>query len=91
MGTDLVAGGWTPYSTTISAEAKKVFDSAIKGLLGVHYTPLAVATQVVSGINYHFFCIAKGVYPGALNEAVIIQIYQPLKGDAHITSIKKVD
>ena len=91
MSTNLVAGGWTPYSTTISADAQKVFDSVIKNLLGVHYTPLAVATQVVSGTNYRFFANAQGVYPGALNEAVIIQIYKPMEGQAHITSIKKVD
>jgi len=90
MGTDLL-GGWTPYSTTISADAKKVFDSVIKGLVGVQYSPLAVATQVVAGTNYRFFCNAKGVYPNALNEAVIIQVYQPLKDAPHITSIKKVD
>jgi len=90
MGTNL-PGGWTPYSTTLSADAKKVSDSVIKNLMGVHYGPLAVATQLVSGTNYRFFCNAQGVYPGALNEAVIIQIYQPLQGEAHITSIKKVD
>jgi len=84
-------GGWTPYSTPLSAEAQKVFDSVIKSLMGVHYTPLAFATQVVAGINYRFFCNAQGVYPNALNEAVIIQVYQPLKEPAHITSIKKVD
>jgi len=90
MGTSLT-GGWTPYSTTVPAESKKVFDSVIKGLIGAKYSPLAVATQVVSGINYRFFANSQVVYPGALNEAVIIQIYQPLQGEAHITSIKKVD
>ncbi len=90
MGTNL-PGGWTPYSTPLSADAKKVFDSVIKGLIGVNYSPLAVATQVVSGTNYRFFANSQVVYPGALNEAVIIQIYQPLQGEAHITSIKKVD
>lgn len=91
MSTNLVPGGWIPYSTTISADAHKVFDSVIKNLLGVHYTPLAVATQVVAGINYRFFCNAQGAYPGALNEAVIVQIYKPLEGAAHITSITKVN
>lgn len=91
MSTNLVPGGWIPYSTTISADAQKVFDSVIKNLLGVHYTPLAVATQVVAGINYRFFANAQGVYPGALNEGVIIQIYKPLEGAAHITSITKVN
>jgi hypothetical protein len=91
MEKELVPGGWTPYSTPLSAEAQKVFDSVIKGLMGVHYTPLAFATQPVEGINYRFFCNAKGTYPFALNEAVIIQIYQPIKGETLITSIHKVD
>ena len=86
-----IPGGWTPYSTPLSVEAQKVFDSVIKGLMGVHYTPLAFATQVVQGINYRFFCNAQGVYPNALNEATIIQVYKLLQGEAHITSIKKVD
>lgn len=58
--------------------------------IGVNYTPLAVATQVVSGINYRFFCNAQVVYPEAPNDAVITQIYKPLNGDPHITSITKV-
>jgi len=91
MAANLVPGGWIPYSTFISADALKVFESVIKVLIGVHYTPLAVSTQVVAGINYRFFANAQGIYPGALNEAVIIQIYQPLEGQAHIISIKKVD
>lgn len=91
METNSVVGGWTPYTTPLAAEAKEVFASVTKGLVGVHYTPLAVASQVVAGTNYRFFCNAKGVYPNALNEAVIIQVYQPLKDAAHITSIKKVD
>ena len=90
MGTNL-PGGWTSYSTPLSADAKKVLDSVIKGLIGVNYSPLAVATQIVSGTNYRFFANSQVVYPGALNEAVIIQVYQPLQGEAHITSIKKVD
>lgn len=57
--------------------------------VGVDYVPLAVATQVVSGINYRFFCNAKGVYPGSTNDAAMVQIYQPLDGEVHITSINR--
>ena len=81
-------GGWTPFSTTISKEAMDIFNKTKP--VGVHYTPLAVATQVVSGTNYRFFCNAQVVYPDAPNDAVITQIYQPLNGEAHITSITKV-
>ncbi|MBP1677609.1 MAG: hypothetical protein H6Q20_2168 [Bacteroidetes bacterium] len=90
MGTDLLPGGWTPYVAPIPDDVQKLFDSVIKNLTGVKYTPLAVATQVVAGVNYRFFCNAKGVYPNALNEAAIVQIYKPLDGSAHITSIQKV-
>jgi hypothetical protein len=89
MSTNLV-GGWTPYSIQISPEATAVFKKALNGLVGVDYIPLAVATQVVSGTNYRFFCNAKVVYPDAPNEAAIIQIYQPLQGDPHIVSITRV-
>lgn len=85
-----IPGGWTPYSTTISAEAMDVFKHAMHGLVGVSYTPIAFATQVVSGINYRFICNAKVVYPNAPNDAAIVQIYKPLTGDAHITSITRL-
>jgi hypothetical protein len=83
-----IPGGWTPYSTTISKEAMDIFNKTKP--IGVNYTPLAVSTQVVSGTNYRFFCNAQVVYPNSPNDAVITQIYKPLNGDAHITSITKV-
>ncbi len=74
-------GGWTTYSCDMSEEALKVFEKAFKGFVGVSYTPVAVATQVVEGTNYSFFCNAKGAYPNAPNEAAIVDIYQPLNGN----------
>jgi len=84
-----MTGAYTAYRTEISKEEMNVFNTAIKGILGVNYTPLTVSTQVVSGINYRFFCNAKGVYPNALNEGAIVEIYQPLNGTPHITSIRR--
>jgi hypothetical protein len=89
MTTDVIPGGWTAYTTAISSDAKKVFETAFKGFVGVNYTPLAVATQVVAGTNYSFFCNAKGVYPGAVNEGAMVDIFNPLQGEPHITSITK--
>jgi hypothetical protein len=85
-----ITGGWTPYSCSISPEAQNVFNTALKGLLGVNYTPLTFSTQLVAGTNYSFFCNKKGVYPNAPNEAVIIDIFAPLQGSPHITSIKPI-
>lgn len=83
-------GGWTPFSGKISKEAAAVFAAATKNLLGVKYTPVAVATQVVAGCNYAFFCNGTVVYPNAPNEAFIITIFAPLKGGPVIREIKRV-
>jgi hypothetical protein len=84
-------GSWTPYSASISADAQKVFNDVTSVIMGVKYSALAVATQVVSGINYSFFCNAKGVYPGATNDAALVKIYAPASGTPHITEIRRVN
>ena len=88
---NLKPGGWTPYRSDISPEAKTKFDTALNGLSGVTYIPVAVATQVVAGINYSFFCNAKVVYPNAPNEAAMILIYAPLDKPPYIISITPVE
>lgn len=78
--TSILAGGWSTFTCDISKEAFDAFDEAMEGLLGVDYTPVAVAQQVVAGMNYSFFCNAKVVYPEAPNQAAIINIFKPLGG-----------
>lgn len=53
-----ITGGWSEYSCEIDNEAKNVFEKAVT-VLGVSYQPVAVAKQVVAGLNYSFFCNAK--------------------------------
>ena len=84
-------GGWGDFSFTITPEAKKVFDQALKGLVGVNYTPLAFATQVVKGLNYCFLCEGKVVTPGLPEFAALIYVYAPLEGPPHITGIKRIN
>ncbi|NMU18513.1 hypothetical protein HKA97_00780, partial [Vibrio parahaemolyticus] len=50
-----MAGGWSPFHE-LTAENKEVFAKGIEGFVGVKYSPLVVATQVVAGQNYAFFC-----------------------------------
>jgi len=80
-------GGWSSFNFNISHEARKAFDTALHGFVGVRYKPLAVATQIVAGTNYCFLCEATVVYPGATPHAAKVYIYQPLEGNAHITQI----
>jgi len=86
-----VIGGFTTYHTELSNDELSLFKKVTANLLGVHYTPLAVSHQVVNGINYSFFCNAKGAYPSATNKAAMVKIYAPTTGDAHITAIHAID
>lgn len=82
----LMLGGWTEYRS-LSEEDQKVFDKALNGLVGVQYTPIAVATQVVNGVNYSFFCNAQIVIPNSPNQAAMISVHLSTKGDADISNI----
>lgn len=88
--TSMMAGAWSAWSFTVTPEAQHVFKEALKGFAGVHYTPLAFAKQVVAGTNYAFLCKGKAVYPNAPETTNIVYIYQPLKGDPHITHITQI-
>lgn len=83
-----VVGGWSQYHS-LSAEDKEVFDEAMKGFVGVKYTPETVSTQVVAGMNYRFKCDASMPPSDATWEAVV-EIYNPLDGAPHIVGITKI-
>lgn len=78
---ETLVGGWSTFSCNISGEAKQAFEEAMEGFVGVEYTPVAVAEQVVAGMNYSFFCNAKVVYPNAPNQAAIVNVFKPLGGE----------
>jgi len=86
-------GGWTGWNFEIPAKDKAVFVEAVAGLKGVKYTPLAVATQVVAGINYAFLSEGVVVYPNAQTNVFVIKIHAPLpgQGEPHVTGITKVE
>lgn len=83
-------GGWTTYSPEITAEANKVFNTAMEGLVGMKYSPVAFASQITSGTNYCFFCNAKCVFPGAVNDAAMVSIYQPPGELPHVIETKRI-
>ncbi len=83
-----IVGGWTPYHQ-LDAQDKKVFQEALTGFVGVHYTPLEVSTQVVNGTNYRYLSNAQ--VPGTeLVYKVIVSIYAPLNGAPHVTEIHRI-
>ncbi|BAL94786.1 hypothetical protein [Rubrivivax gelatinosus] len=84
-----MAGGWSQFRFELSESDRDVFNGAMHGLVGVGYKPLAVATQVVAGLNYCFLCKAHPVYPKAEEYAAEVYIYAPPPPAApHISEIK---
>jgi hypothetical protein len=61
-----------------------------KAGLGVGYTVLAIASQVVAGVNYAIFAEAQTVYPEAIPYNVIVTLYKDLEGAYFLTHIERV-
>ena len=84
----LKLGGWSPYRE-VTIEDKIVFDEAMGGIIGVNYTPEMVSTQVVSGMNYRFKCIAS-LPSGEDSWMTLVAIYKPLSGKAIVKEIHRI-
>lgn len=74
-----LVGGWKPYTTDIDEESMSIFHQVTSDLIGVDYELVAVAKQLVSGMNYSFFCNAR-VVGSEYNEAVTIRVYVNIHG-----------
>lgn len=81
-------GGWTPYHP-LTPNDQKVFNEAMKNLVGVHYTPQLVSTQIVDGTNYRFKCQAS-IPPAEVIWEAVVEIYAPLEGSPIITGIHRI-
>ena len=84
-------GAWSSWNFTLSAAAKDVFDQTVGKLVGVQYTPLAFATQVVNGLNYCFLCEVQVVGPENPQFVAMIYVYAPANGEPHITHITRIN
>jgi hypothetical protein len=84
-----MVGAYGPFQP-VDSKTKDIFERAFKGHVGVGYTPLIVATQVVAGTNYLYMCNGQVVVPNAKPFPAEVIIFDPLEGPPHITSIKRV-
>lgn len=84
-----LVGGWEmPEDKTVTPELKEMFETAMEGLLGVTYEPLElVATQLVAGTNYMFYCNGTTVTNPPETKPYFVTIYQPLEGAPEILAI----
>jgi hypothetical protein len=89
MTTELT-GGWTPFDYEITGAARAVLKEATDDIIGVTYTPSAFATQVVAGTNYCFLCTGQVSHPVVPPYPVLVSIFKPLSGKAHISEITRI-
>ncbi|MHC1681580.1 MAG: hypothetical protein AB6733_01245 [Clostridiaceae bacterium] len=83
-------GGWT-IEVPVSEENKKVLDSALTGFVGSTFEPIAVALQVVNGINYIF--IAKSTTTTFPPSTGLVKIYvaaTPAGADPRLVDIETI-
>ena len=85
-----IVGGWTSFDFTLTPQAKDALETALQGLVGARYTPLAFASQVVAGTNYAFLCEAEYTTDYPNENAVMVRVYQPITGRAHLVSITAI-
>ncbi|CAG9297074.1 hypothetical protein [Celerinatantimonas diazotrophica] len=83
-------GAWSEYHK-LSPEDQKVFDEGMEGFTGVGYSPVAVATQVVNGENYSFFCNATLVSVGEEHFPAMVDMYKKPSEKAEITKINQLE
>ena len=96
---EMLCGGYTPMRK-VSDEEFAMLKAATDDDGMIIYTPLEVATQVVAGTNYKFWCIWDDLgYDHKENEQPAkaygycwVTVFKPLpgQGDPSVTSIEKV-
>jgi len=88
---DVITGGWSNFGNPVTPEASQVFKTAMT-LIGVTYTPVAFATQVVAGTNYCFLCTTTGTDHPSTQGAAKVYVFQPLpgQGSARVSHIDRV-
>lgn len=93
--TEAVVGGWAMNekpAVVLSTEEQEIFAKASAGYTGVELEPVTVlATQLVSGTNYAYLCIATTETANPTTYWVLAVVYNNLEGNATVTSVKDID
>lgn len=81
-------GGWSQCEApAVTEELQAIFDKAMEGYTGMGFRPIGlVATQLVSGTNYCFFCESTPVDGGESGYA-FVTVYADLEGNAQISDV----
>ncbi|WP_125143546.1 hypothetical protein [Clostridium transplantifaecale] len=79
-------GSWT-FQSYLTPYDSFIFYNATGKHEDYFYQPLAVAKQVVNGTNYRFAAIAEPLKENLSSHFAIIDMHQPIGGEAYTTNI----
>ena len=95
LAEDSMAGGWSIYTETpteIPDEALNALNTALDGLVGCTYEPIALlATQIVAGTNYCFLCETTAVVPNAQPSYALVYVFDGLNGEHEILRVQDIE
>lgn len=83
----ILLGGYTKFRLLSEGE-DKILKEVVKNMQGCNYEPLAVATQVVAGTNYKFFCNVTPIAPDAVSKPAFVTVYCNPENKYAVTDIK---
>lgn len=86
----MIAGGYSKFRD-LTEDESKLFEGLVSQMVGGHYEPFAVATQIVAGTNYKFLCNATLVTNPPKDYTAKVVVFAPLDGEPSITSIDELD
>ena len=83
--------GWEnlPHEAVeLPADAQAAFDKALEGLVGAHYTPVALMSRKIDdAAHYCILCQITPVVPNATPTWSLVYIYADAKGNARIANV----
>ena len=89
-------GGYTANDGDVeiakNADIQKKLDAALDGFVGSDIEPIAyLGSQVVSGTNYLLLCKVTPVYPDAVSEYDLVNVYEDLDGNISLGDMETLE
>ena len=90
------AGGFTANAGDVdmakNADIQKMLDAALDGFVGSDIEPIAyLGSQVVAGTNYMILCKVTPVYPNAVSEYDLVNVYEDLDGNISLGDMETME
>lgn len=79
----------------VGEKEMSIFNKTLEGHMGLELKPVAVASQVVAGINYLFLCTGAPIAANPVTQLYSVEIFVKLPGDSgaavELMAINEID